>query len=213
MVSLASLRAFAAEPPTPLSFHATVLNGTTVGSGFLIADGVVVTNAHVLSGRSPGDKVILVAPGQRQTIVRILAISARIDLALITVERGFLPMPSTMPADDAKGAQIIAVGVAANDGNTQNRMMIRGSVNSDPLTLSAYGRGVVATMPRVSKGFSGGPVFDTQGRLIGMIAALRDVSESGRRSREAFILSADEIRHEVRRLQLISKVTMSETQN
>jgi hypothetical protein len=82
------------------------------------------------------------------------------------------------------------------------------------VTLPPFGPGFVAALPGVRRGFSGGPVLDAQGHLVGMIAALRPgaqndaVAASGfapQRQRlaggtEAFILGAAEIRSEVRRL-------------
>jgi S1-C subfamily serine protease len=49
------------QRPSPLAFHATVLAGPITGSGFLIADGLAVTNAHVLGERRAGASVRLIA--------------------------------------------------------------------------------------------------------------------------------------------------------
>lgn len=61
-----------------------------------------------------------------------------------------------------------------------------------------FGSGVIADMPQIRKGFSGGLVFNDRGQLVGMVAALRAGSSSG--GPEAFILSVEDIRAEVRRL-------------
>ncbi|WP_299916072.1 serine protease [uncultured Roseobacter sp.] len=190
----------AAEPPRSLSYHATLLNGAITGSAFMIADGVAVTNAHVLGRRGIGEVVTLLAPGKPRGTARILAISPRMDLAILSIDPDLLPVAPAGRARDARGDPIYAVGIVA-DGNPRRRLVISGTVASERRTLAPFGRGVIASMPRVKRGFSGGPVFDRNGQLVGMVAALREGREDNRRTREAFILSADAIRAEVGRLQ------------
>ncbi|HVH04252.1 MAG TPA: hypothetical protein VM891_15130, partial [Amaricoccus sp.] len=74
-----------------------------------------------------------------------------------------------------------------------------------------FGPGLIARLPGARPGFSGGPLFDRQGRLAGMVTAIRPgagivIASSGTRSRrardtvDAFALRAAEVRAEVRRL-------------
>lgn len=190
----------AAEPPQRQAYHATVSNGTIVGSAFKISDGVLVTNAHVLAGRKPGQSVRLTGPSGARFSGRITAISTRMDLAVLSVSRNALP---TVPGNAARtrlGAHVIAVGVVAGSRNPRKSYAINGTVSSAPRTLSPFGRGVIVQMPHVRRGFSGGPVFDQNGRFFGMVAALRPAEISSSGVREAFILTAADIHAEITRL-------------
>lgn len=178
--------------PAPLDYHATVTSGRMTGSSFALRDGIAVTNAHVLDGRRPGERVTVIVPGRRRTNAVVLAVSDRMDLALLNVGRGFLPVASGNGGTGPGGA-VVAAGVVAASGT---RMTVAGRVFSGRRTLSPYGSGVIAAMPGIRRGFSGGPVFDADGRLVGMVAALR---RSGA-GHDAFILTTDSIHDGARRL-------------
>lgn len=199
-LSFGAAPASAAEPSPKRAYHASVLNGGIVGSAFMISDGVVVTNAHVVAGRRAGDKVTLIAPSGRRLAARVRAVSTQMDLAILSAPAQHLTVAPPARPQTRRGAQIIAIGIVARSGRPGKRLVIRGTVSSDKRALKPYGRGVIARMPLVQKGFSGGPVFDTEGNLVGMVAALRSAHRSPSGGREAFILTAADINAEVRRL-------------
>lgn len=190
----------AAEPPSEHAYHVSVLTGSTIGSAFMIDAGLVVTNSHVVAGRRAGDRVLLLVPTGHRVVARIEAISSQMDLAVISVSGNLMPVVPRAPGLARRGAKIVAVGIEARSGNPRQRHVIRGVVVSNKRAVAPFGRGVIARMPSLKKGFSGGPVFDHSGRLVGMIAAVRQAHDSPSGRREAFIVSADEIRSEVARL-------------
>ncbi|WP_298837203.1 serine protease [uncultured Roseobacter sp.] len=190
----------AIEARAPVMYHAAVVNGSVTGSAFSISDGIAVTNAHVVGGRGPGEQIYLLLPGQPRVAARILAVSRRIDLAVLAVSDGVLPVTPRGPARDGPGQAIYAVGVVAASGAPRRQVTASGTVSSAMRTVRPFGRGVIARMPGVRRGFSGGPVFDRRGQLVGMVAALRPGSAGNPSDREAFILSADDVRREVARL-------------
>lgn len=192
--------AYAAEPPPKGAYHASVVNGDILGSAFMIEDGLVVTNAHVVTGRRVGQKITLIVPSGRRISARIRAVSTQMDLAILSVSDKTLPTVPQTPQHIRRGTQVVAVGIVAHHSNPNRRHMIRGIVASGTRALAPFGRGVIARMPAVQRGFSGGPVFDTRGRLVGMVSALRPARASPSGKREAFILSAADIRTEVKRL-------------
>jgi S1-C subfamily serine protease len=189
----------AKEAVQPLAYQATVTNGRVTGSGFLVTQDLAITNAHVLNGRRPGEYVTLRVPqGSGRSIpARIVSVSSRIDLAVLQVANASLPVAPFTSGRISRGATVFAAGVVARNGPSDRRAY-RGSVVSGTKVIPPFGRGVIARIPGVALGFSGGPVLDDRGRLVGMIAAIRP--EAGGSGKEAFIISAAEIRKEISRI-------------
>jgi S1-C subfamily serine protease len=182
-----------------LAHQATVLNGPVTGSAFMLYDGIVVTNAHVLTRLGPGDRVTLIgAGGGRRTQAVVIARSARMDLALLQVSPGFLPTVGNGRPDMRQGTDLVAAGVDAAAGARRRPGTVSGTITSGVRHLAPFGPGIVARMPGIRRGFSGGPVFDANGRLVGMVAAMRSGGSAA--GNDAFILTASEIRREARRI-------------
>ncbi len=201
----------ARAPLRALDHHATVLNGRIVGSAFLIGADLALTNAHVVKGlRSGGEVTLLSDGGLRKARARVIAVSSRMDLAILRTPSGFLPVVSGRDAPRVAGLAVLGAGVdASGSRGTGPRMELPGSVVDPQTDLGAFGPGLVVRMPGVRPGFSGGPVLDAEGHLVGMITAIRSSAGAApapaggahqRPADEAFVLRAAEIRREAERL-------------
>jgi S1-C subfamily serine protease len=212
LVALGSAMQMRAEVPLrPLDHHAVVFNGTVIGSAFSIEPGVAVTNRHVVAGLRKGGAVLLVAPGGVRAEGWLVAVSPRMDLAVLRVPPDLVPVVPAENAAGRAGLRVTAAGIDAGNGRAGPRFEAAGTVLTPRARISAFGPGLIARIPGARPGFSGGPLFDDQGRLAGMVTAIRPVAGSavgaaGSSSRrkaaavDAFALRAPEVRAEVRRL-------------
>jgi S1-C subfamily serine protease len=134
-----------------------------LGSGFFITrDGVLVTNAHVVGGAA---KVLVRWRGQHGVALKILNFASKYDL--VTIQTSFTATPAVLLADSdtaAVGQDVIVLGSPQGLEGTVSTGIIGG------LRVLAGVRFLQITAP-ISPGSSGGPVFNSQGRVIGISTA------------------------------------------
>ncbi len=144
----------------------------SLGSGFVwSADGLIVTNAHVVEGTSA---VSVLLQDGTQYPAEIIGVDPDSDLAVLRVEAGGLtPAPIGTSADLLIGEPVIAVG---------NPFGLSGTVTTG--VVSATGRSVpsqergrtytdfIQTDASINPGNSGGPLLNIEGRVIGINVAI-----------------------------------------
>ena len=134
-----------------------------LGSGFFITrDGVLVTNAHVVGGAT---KILVRWRGRTGTAVRILNFARKHDL--VTLQTSFDPTPAVSLADSDQvvvGQDVIVLGSPQGLEGTVSTGIVGG------LRTLGAARLLQITAP-ISPGSSGGPVFDSTGRVIGIATA------------------------------------------
>lgn len=192
------------------SLHAAVVVGLVRGSAFYVEDGVAVTNAHVVAGLKPGDAVVLrSASGEARAV--LIAVSDRMDLAVLRAPRGFLPVAPMRHTPVTVGDHLSAAGVRVALAGASGAAAAAGPVRTAALSLRRFGPGMTAMLAGAGPGFSGGPVIDAAHQMVGMVAALgRGSHAASARSAfappnrsgapEVFILAIVGVRSETRRL-------------
>ena len=134
-----------------------------LGSGFFITrDGVIVTNAHVVTSAS---RVLVRWRGQNGSAVKILNFARKYDL--VTIQTSFTSTPTVLLADSdtaAAGQDVIVLGSPQGLEGTVSTGIIGG------IRTIAGARYLQITAP-ISPGSSGGPVFNAQGRVIAISTA------------------------------------------
>jgi S1-C subfamily serine protease len=142
------------------------------GSGWVAAPGIVVTNAHVVAGQRD---TTVERPGGRPLVADVLFFDVRNDVAILRV-RGPLRAAPLRPAQPGEGNSGAIVGYPENGPLT----VLPARVGRTAVVLSedAYGRGpvpreITSVGGNVRPGNSGGPVLDTEGRVVGTVFASR----------------------------------------
>lgn len=133
------------------------------GSGFLISEnGVVVTNAHVVRGRS---SVTIEMSDGRQIVSSSIYVDQDRDLALVKLPDGhypFLRVSDTLPS---VGADVLAIGSpglgATRLTDTVTKGIVSGVRDSDSGTW-------IQTDAAINHGNSGGPLIDKEGDVVGV---------------------------------------------
>ncbi|MFN7753290.1 MAG: S1C family serine protease [Pseudomonadota bacterium] len=155
------------------------------GSGFVVsADGIVLTNAHVVAGAS---EVTVRLRDRTEHRARVLGVDAATDVAVLRIDRpGLAPVVTGDPATLRVGDYVLAIG--APFGFEQSAS--QGIVSAKGRALPGDSRvPFIQTDAAVNPGNSGGPLFDADGRVVGINAQI--YSSSGGFQGLAFAIPID----------------------
>ena len=147
------------------------------GSGVVYSsDGLVVTNAHVVSkigGRRPGTGLQVALPNGSVMAAVLLAKDDELDVAVLKIEKldGKLPELVAIELGDSRalraGQLVMAMGHPWGVGGAAAAGIVIGA-GSDLPEAPGGGRDWIVVDLALWPGHSGGPLVDHQGRLIGM---------------------------------------------
>lgn len=149
-----------------VSVNARMSQGTGV---VLDKQGYIVTCNHVLQGCN----TVRVGQGEKTFEARVVGVDAYNDLALLKAEHGnFEPIEFGDSANLNTGQFVIAI---ANPFNRKQPTATTGIITSPDSTVHGF-RGtamenIIATDAKLNPGFSGGPLIDAEGKLIGINTA------------------------------------------
>jgi len=149
---------------------------TALGSGFIIdKKGIVVTNNHVIQG---AEDIIVSVNGSTEYKAKVLGTDPYMDLAVLQIESDekFVPV-SFGDSDKARvGDWVIAIGNPFGFGGTVTSGIIS-SRNRD-IGLTRYDD-FIQTDASINQGNSGGPLFNLEGKVIGINTAIIAPGSSG----------------------------------
>ncbi len=149
------------------------------GSGFIFADGLVMTNAHVVNG---SDKVIVGLTNGKKFNAKLIGQDSFTDLAVLKIE-GKGPWPKAKLGDSAKikvGDWAIAVGNPFGLENTVTLGIIS-NLNRNVTQLGIYDKKLemIQTDAAINPGNSGGPLLNSEGEVIGINTLIRSGPGAG----------------------------------
>lgn len=149
------------------------------GSAFVVADGLLATNAHVVAG---ADDVTVRFPGGEQHAATVVVFDPERDLALLRaddVTRTPLELAAAAAGEDAA---VIGYPGGQRDPRVAPARVER---RTQALGRDVYGRerterAVLFLAAELERGDSGSPVIDKEGRAVGVVFAIspdrRDVA-------------------------------------
>ncbi|MDW4500370.1 Do family serine endopeptidase [Sulfitobacter sp. D35] len=167
-----------------------------VGSGFIISeDGQIVTNAHVVDG---AQVVTVKLSDGRSFEAEVLGSDPMTDVALLKIEAD-VDLPAVTFGDSGAlrvGDEVMAVGNPFGLGGTVTSGIV--SALSRNINAGPYDD-FIQTDAAINRGNSGGPLFDNDGRVVGVNTAI--ISPMGGSVGIGFAVPADMVQTIVADLQ------------
>ena len=135
-----------------------------IGSGFIVsADGVVLTNAHVVQDAS---EVMVKLTDRREFKAKVIGVDPQTDVAVLRIDAKNLPTVKLGRAEDIRvGEWVVAIGSPFGFENTVTSGIV--SAKSRALPDGSYVP-FLQTDVAVNPGNSGGPLFNMKGEVIGI---------------------------------------------
>ena len=147
---------------------------TSLGSGFIISpDGVVVTNNHVVES---ADAIEVILQNGRRHEATVIGRDPATDIAVLRVHAGQpLPYVNMGDSDTARvGDIVLAIGNPFGLGGSLSVGVV--SARNRNIDAGRYDD-FIQTDAAINRGNSGGPLFNTDGEVIGVNTAI--VSPTG----------------------------------
>jgi len=140
-----------------------------LGSGFILdGDGYIITNNHVVEDAS---RVKVQLTDKREFTANIVGTDPQTDLALLKIDAGDgLPHVTLGNSDGLRvGEDVVAVGNPFGLGGTVTQGIVSAigrDINAGPYV------DFIQTDAAINRGNSGGPLFDIEGRVVGVNSAI-----------------------------------------
>jgi len=155
-----------------------------VGSGFILsADGLIMTNAHVVEG---ADEVLVTLTDKREFKAKIIGADKRTDVALVKIEAAGLPAVRVGDVNRLRvGEWVMAIGSPFGLENT----VTAGIVSAKQRDTGDY-LPFIQTDVAINPGNSGGPLINMRGEVVGINSQI--YSRSGGFMGISFAIPMDE---------------------
>jgi S1-C subfamily serine protease len=161
---------YARVAPSVVKVESPVCDRIQEGSGFVVRDGLVLTNAHVVAGAS---ETAVEGPDGRRRTATIIGFDPNRDVALLSVPGLALP---TLARDagvvDEPGS---VIGYPGGGSQTESPARIAEQIDargSDIYRETEVTRDVFVLAAALQPGDSGAPLFDQEGDVVGLAFAI-----------------------------------------
>ncbi len=171
----------------------------SLGSGFIVSpDGLVVTNAHVIHG---AERVRVQLADGRELEALVLGEDEKLDVALLAM-RGASGLPvAAMGTSEALrvGEYLVAIGSPFGLRHTVTLGIV--SAKERVLGVGPFDH-LIQTDASINPGSSGGPLFDGQGRVVGVNTVIH-----ARGQGIGFAIPIDDVRAVIPELRDVGRVS------
>ena len=154
------------------------------GTGFVVGEGVVITNAHVVAGTEDVGVEVVDSRGRTEELPgEVVLYDPSIDIAVIRVPDLVAPALQFRPQPADVGEDVVILGYpldgpfTATAGKVRQMITLQGPDIYDDGEVS---REVYTVRAVVRSGNSGGPMIDRGGQVVGVVfGAALDDTETG----------------------------------
>jgi S1-C subfamily serine protease len=163
--------------PGVVTIRSVFDQGAAEGSGFVLDDrGEVVTNAHVVTDESSGDRepaknVYVEFPDRNVVPAQIVGFDPFNDVALLKVAPSGLPLHPLELGDDGQlqvGQPVAAIGSPFGEQHSLSVGVVSATDRSVKSLTQFEIFGAIQTDASINPGNSGGPLLDAGARVVGI---------------------------------------------
>ena len=178
IVPVDKLNKFLEQLNIPFLFDESYADHSTfsLGSGFIIdEDGCIITNYHVIDG---SDEIFIKLFDNTELPAIIIGTDPKTDLALLKIDSAH-KLPFATFADSSQlriGDIVIAIGNPLGFGGSVTTGIISSKGRDLGLNNDELVDNFIQTDAAINTGNSGGPLFNIEGKIIGLNTALPDIS-------------------------------------
>ncbi|NOX76675.1 MAG: DegQ family serine endoprotease [Gammaproteobacteria bacterium] len=136
----------------------------SLGSGFIVSeDGYVITNNHVIKDAT---EIVVRLTDRRELVAELVGSDPRSDIALLKVDAEDLPVVALGSSEKLKvGEWVLAIGSPFGFDHSVTAGIV--SAKGRPLPRENYVP-FIQTDVAINPGNSGGPLFDLEGKVVGI---------------------------------------------
>ncbi len=181
------------KSPAVVSISNETTQGGSLGSGFLIdAAGHIITNAHVVDSAS---KTTVTFKDGTEAEGTILGVDTSTDVAVVKIDKvptGVSPLPLGNSGGLTVGQEVVAIGNPYGYSGTATTGIVSAleRVIKSPSGFTI--QNAIQTDAAINQGNSGGPLFDRDGRVIGINSQI--ASKNGGNVGIGFAVPIDTVR-------------------
>jgi putative serine protease PepD len=166
--------------PSVVTVQGQTTQGESLGSGFVISPlGYILTNEHVVTD-VPDNGVTVTFSDSTSVRGRVIGRDPESDIAVIKVDRPNLTPVALANSDQvAVGDSVFAIGSPLALSGTVTAGIVSAldrTIETQDVGGTARYYAAIQTDAAINRGNSGGPLFDSAGRVIGMNSVIKSMS-------------------------------------
>ncbi|MBI4422238.1 MAG: trypsin-like peptidase domain-containing protein [Elusimicrobia bacterium] len=174
-----------------------------MGTGWVArADGLLVTNAHVVEDTPIGGRVIVQFPDHVDREATVVARNRRKDLALVRLTAppaGLAALPLGDSTTIRRGQRVIALGSPLE----LRQSATLGVISAEGIQRDLFPGRYLQTDTAINPGNSGGPLLDAQGRVVGVnFALLQSIGQS-----PGFVIPVEYVKLALRQYEMTQRLS------